>query len=81
VILDDVAAAAAEWRRRAAEAEAARRRLRSLMRDAAQAGHTQRQIARAAEVSLGRVGQILSGDQRRQAAAPDLSDPDPPTRA
>jgi hypothetical protein len=23
----------------------------------------------------------LSGDQRRQAAAPDLSDPDPPTRA
>jgi hypothetical protein len=75
VILDDVAAAAAEWRRRAAEAEAARRRLRSLMRDAARAGHTQRQIARAAEVSLGRVGQILaprlSGDQRRQAAAPE----------
>jgi hypothetical protein len=59
VILDDLALAAEDWRRRAAEAEAARRRLRSLMRDAARAGHTQRQIARAAGISRARASQIL----------------------
>jgi hypothetical protein len=66
VILEEISLAAEEWRRKSEEAEAARLRLRALMREAARAGYPQRQIAQAAGVSLGRVGQILSPSRERR---------------